>query len=347
MSAMKDCFGVAGLPTLPTLGDLAKDSQNWKVMWRIPVGADNGYFSLNKNTFDSQLVMKMNPEGDHSSSVIGIVDLTPQKQNSRKGLKKETDLMAEASLLTADTELPSLNTIINAIRGALGDAFALADVLTEIAAGWIQEMFKPKAYAVLTLIYYEKGSDGGGEWTGTVTYEASLNTTIPENQDGTRTIVSSKHYSFTFDKPDASASSENSYVLNGTGNGSFHLSDVHKHPCTSAVEAHGAQDNIQARLTLSFSKAEKDGTMHYNFFAPTVSIPYETTTTKSGKACGITGTDGPNKVTSPSDVNVANLLGDGTYDPKKDGNVIQGSKSFPDMTRNNATVTWKFTKKAK
>lgn len=61
-------------------------------------------------------------------------------------------MVAKASVDASS--VPSLGTLINALRGVFGDALALSDVLVELAAGWFQSMVMPKAYATLHLDYH-------------------------------------------------------------------------------------------------------------------------------------------------------------------------------------------------
>lgn len=180
MRGLRDCFATFGMPVIPDLGDMGKEAQNWSVEWRLPEGAgQHAYISLDTNQFylPGQLEMKLEKDGDHSASALLVVDIVPEQGKAHSGPVKQGKVVAEAALETASP--PSIGSWVNALKGGAGDLLALADVLVELGAGWIQEMRPPKAYATLNVTYHEGGA---GAWTGTITY--SKTRAIDETKTG-------------------------------------------------------------------------------------------------------------------------------------------------------------------
>ena len=160
--AVRDCLATAGLPNLPNLADVGKDAEAWSVEWRLIKGMPHGFMSLDVNDFylPGQWEMKLKRETDHSASAMLLVDITEEKGKSHTGSVKKGQVVAEAALETAAP--PSIGTFISAMKGPLG----LGQSLAELGAGWILEMFPPKAYAVLDVTYHEPA----GGWSGTISY---------------------------------------------------------------------------------------------------------------------------------------------------------------------------------
>lgn len=153
--AVRDCLSAAGLPTLANAGDIAKDAENWKVEWRLVEGSPpHAYISLANNDFYlmGRLAMKLKPDGPYAASAKLVVDILPEGQRNHPGKLVGTVVVAKASV-DAST-VPSLGTLISALRGVFGDALALSDVLVELAAGWFQSMVMPEAFASLHVDYH-------------------------------------------------------------------------------------------------------------------------------------------------------------------------------------------------
>lgn len=167
-AAVRDCLNIAVLPTLPDIGNLAKDAANWDVKWLLVEGSpEHGVISLAANHFylKGQLRMQLQADGNHSAIATLVVDLTPEKGNRHEGKERSAPLTARAELLTDSVPV---DAFVNAFKGGLGDVLSLADALVEVGSGWLQSMAAPKSYATLTVTYHEP------PWKGTVTYERNL-----------------------------------------------------------------------------------------------------------------------------------------------------------------------------
>ena len=153
--AVRDCLSAAGLPTLANAGEIAKDAENWKIEWRLVEGSPpHAYISLANNDFYlmGRLAMKLKRDGPYSASAKLVVDILPESRRNHPGELVGDYVVAKASVDASS--VPSLGTLISALRGVFGDALALSDVLVELAAGWFQSMVMPKAYATLDLDYH-------------------------------------------------------------------------------------------------------------------------------------------------------------------------------------------------
>lgn len=164
---LRDCAGLAGLPVLPDLGDLAKEAEGWRVEWRLVEGSpEHALISTDPNMFNSnkgQLEMDLKRDGKYSASATLVVNITPETGNAHTGKELSALVTAKAEVETSSP--PGLGTIVNAFKGGMvGDVLALTDALVEIASGWFQEMVQPKAYATLKVTYHS-----GGGWEGTIT----------------------------------------------------------------------------------------------------------------------------------------------------------------------------------
>ena len=147
--AMRDCLNQLGMPTAPDLSDLAKEAENWLVEWRLTEGSPpHAWISLANNNFylPGRLAMKLARSGPYSASAKLTVDILPESNPSGKIVR--TYVTAQASLDAAG--MPSLGTLLNAMKGALG----LADALLELCVGWYQVMNMPKAYGTVEVEYH-------------------------------------------------------------------------------------------------------------------------------------------------------------------------------------------------
>ena len=165
----RDCFNHLGLPTRPDLADLAKEAEDWLVEWRITEGSPpHAYFSLKNNNFylPGRRAMKLVRSGPYSASAKFVVDILPESQQTGKIVSAY--VTAEASVDAAG--MPSLGTIIGALKGGFG----LADALLELCAGWYQFMNMPRAYGTIEVQYHcpkptvfvptgKPVADGGGD----------------------------------------------------------------------------------------------------------------------------------------------------------------------------------------
>ncbi len=153
--AVRDCLSAAGLPTLANAGEIAKEAENWKIEWRLVEGSPpHAHISLANNDFYlmGRLAMKLKRDGPYSASAKLVVDILPESRRNHPGELVGDYVVGKASVDASS--VPSLGTLINALRGVFGDALALSDVLVELAAGWFQSMVMPKAYATLHLAYH-------------------------------------------------------------------------------------------------------------------------------------------------------------------------------------------------
>ncbi len=127
--------------------------------------------------------LEQSPDAPYNASATIFFDITPEKAPGHAGPEKQANVKVRAEVETSSP--PTVGSLVNAIKGGqaaaaanpIGAILALADVLTEIAGGWFQEMVQPKNYATLVVKYHE----AGGRWTGTITY---TETTIFANEGG-------------------------------------------------------------------------------------------------------------------------------------------------------------------
>ncbi len=219
MQAVRDCLATAGLPNLPNLADMGKEAEVWSVQWRLIKGMPHGFMSLDVNDFylPGQWEMKLKRETDHSASAMLLVDITQEKGKSHTGSEKKGQVVAEAALETAAP--PSIGTFISAMKGPLG----LGQSLAELGAGWILEMFPPKAYGVLDVTYHEPS----GGWSGTISYsyrKASDNTVtdklgfFPAHNRDAETHSEDLTFQVGFSQLEVATGPEEIHVLNGDAN---------------------------------------------------------------------------------------------------------------------------------
>jgi hypothetical protein len=367
LRSLRDCFGVVGLPTLPDLGDLAKDSANWSVEWKLPEGSpENGFISLDKNKFylPGQLQMKLESDGDHSASSLLVVDLTPQKSDSRKGKKLQTKLTAEASLHTSSP--PSLGTFVNAIKGGFGDLLSLADALVEIAGGWIQDMFQPKAYTTLNLEYYQSDS----EWTGTASFERTR-TDSSSSGEGENVYTSSSSQKLQFEiKLDKTKNSQTNgdrqnYFMAGQAKGTYLETGESKETSTEPTcgngntkrtitndtEVTGSIQSMPIEGSLNIDPVQSDGLRRYQLSISVPGFPVVRTETsqsiiednssKSTYCRSNNSTEEYHQNTSDGSISEG-----GIYSEENNGDLIQGTHTYKESGYD-ITVKWNFIRKEK
>jgi hypothetical protein len=146
----RDCMGWAGLPTKTEISEVARDAEKWLVDWRLVAGAPpHAYWSLRNNDFylkGARQAVKLKRVSESSAEGHFVVDILSEKAHT--GQKARAYVTARAEVDAAS--MPTLSTFLGAAKGVLG----VADSLTEIAAGWIMAVFKPKAYASVLVEYH-------------------------------------------------------------------------------------------------------------------------------------------------------------------------------------------------
>ena len=192
--AVRDCLRTAGVPVLTDLGDIAKDAESWLVEWRLVEGSPRhatipyrvqGHV-LNHFFLPGRLAMKLKPAGPYGASTGLVVQLALEDEAKHPRRFTRGYVVAEAAVDAAQP--PSVLTIVKGLKGAysLRQALssgssatsahlALADILVELTAGWIQALVLPRARASVEVTFCcerpffrapTEGtpvSDGGGE----------------------------------------------------------------------------------------------------------------------------------------------------------------------------------------
>ncbi len=176
--ALRDCVSFGDLPTFADTGNIASDSANWRVQWRIVEGSpEHGWISLDKNEFDmpGQLQMKMKPLNEYSSGAMLKVDLTPERSKGHTGREKTAPMTVRASVRTSSPL--SASFIANVMKAVLAeDAVAGTDAAAEASAGFFQEVVRPDAYGTL-MVSYHAGAPG---WAGTMTVTKTSKITVSD-----------------------------------------------------------------------------------------------------------------------------------------------------------------------
>lgn len=158
---VRDCMQTLGLPTIPDPVDLLAEIDSWRVAWFITQGAGTHGLFAKGSTFDyaGRLENKVTRDSPTEGSTPVVVDLTTELRLAHQGPLRRGPLTVRAELKTGQP--PSLGTLANACSGW----FAMADALTELAAGWIQNFFTMKSY--VTLSVEEHALEG---WVGTIDF---------------------------------------------------------------------------------------------------------------------------------------------------------------------------------
>lgn len=188
--ALRDCAGVAGLPTLTDIGDIAREAATWRVEWLCVEGCpEHAAPQIRPEEFTHlgqlQMDLEQSPDAPYYASATIFFDITSEKAPGHAGPEKQANVKVRAEVETSSP--PTVGSLVNAIKGGqaaaaanpIGAILALADVLTEVAGGWFQEMVQPKNYATLVVKYHE----AGGRWTGTITYTETTHTLMESQGD--------------------------------------------------------------------------------------------------------------------------------------------------------------------
>ncbi len=183
--ALRDCAGVAGLPTLADIGDIAKEAATWRVEWLCVEGCpEHATPQINPDEFrhlgQLEMDLEQDPDAPYNASATIFFDITSEKAPGHTGPEKRGNVKVRAEVETSSP--PTVSSLVNAIKGGqaaaaaspIGAILALADALTEVAGGWFQEMVQPKNYATLVVTYHE----AGGRWTGTITFTETTHTIL-------------------------------------------------------------------------------------------------------------------------------------------------------------------------
>ena len=147
--ATRDCLEAAGMPKLTSLEDLAKETEDWLIEWRIVEGAPpHAYFSIPPNDFylPGRRAMRLRRAGANSASAIFIVDILPEQQHTGRIVRAHVTVRASVDAAGA----PSLGTLLGPLTGVLG----LVESLVELGVGWFQYMNQPKAYSTVEVEYH-------------------------------------------------------------------------------------------------------------------------------------------------------------------------------------------------
>lgn len=146
----RDCMGWVGLPTKTEISEVARDAEKWLVDWRLVAGAPpHAHWSLRNNDFylkGARQAVKLKRVSASSAEGHFVVDILAEKAHNGQQARAYVTARAEVDAAS----MPTLSTFLGAAKGALG----IADSLTEIAAGWIMAVFKPKAYASVLVEYH-------------------------------------------------------------------------------------------------------------------------------------------------------------------------------------------------
>ncbi|WP_123042851.1 hypothetical protein [Cohnella candidum] len=350
--SLRDCFNIAGLPVLNDVGDLGKDAANWTVEWRLVEGGEeHGTISLQNNKFllPGQLEMQLQQEDDHKASATLVVDLTPDKAKDRSGPEKTARVTAQASLDTSSA--PGLGTLINTVKGGMGDVLGITDAIVELAAGMIQSIATPKAYGTLEVIYHD---DPKGNWVGTISYEYEYSL-AEDTADGTSQTSSaySATINITGTKRRAVTALEDLNWLTGTATADYTM-DTTSHAVieteflcltetfdTSIKGSGSMSEPYEATLNISVATNGNGG---YSISARPPDVPYEQTnksTVVRVRTCGTPQPNSEDEFTDQLDFSVpieSLLVLSGKIDPSNP-HEIQGSKT---VTEDNGTGTAKW-----
>lgn len=149
--AIRDCLGWANLPSTDEIRDVAKDAENWYLDWRLFGTGKHATWSRYDNPdakfFGGGRVGKpMKRVSDSSTESRFVIRIQPEAGHTGPENTAQVEIRAEVD----SAGLPSLSSLVSAGKGALG----LTESLVDVGAGWIREVFKPKAYAVVTVEFH-------------------------------------------------------------------------------------------------------------------------------------------------------------------------------------------------
>lgn len=170
--AIRDCLGWANLPNMDSIRDVAKDAEDWYLDWRLFGNGKHATWGRRDNPDarffgGGRVGMPMKRVSGSSTESRFVVRIQPEAGHTGPQNTAQVEVRAEVD----SAGLPSLSTLISAGKGALG----LAEAIVDVGAGWIREVFKPKAYAVVTVEFHcpdptyifrdieDPVADGGGD----------------------------------------------------------------------------------------------------------------------------------------------------------------------------------------
>lgn len=166
----RDCMASLGLPRFNDVVDMAKESEDWLVEWKLTDGAGHAMEATGKENnfaFPGRRAMKMHRESPTNSRADFFIWVLPEEEHT--GTVVRTYATAEARVDAAG--MPSLGTLVTGGAGGLG----LADALLELFSGWFQFVNMPKAYGTIEIEYHcprpttlhrnpgKPVADGGGD----------------------------------------------------------------------------------------------------------------------------------------------------------------------------------------
>ena len=162
MNNLRDCAANLGVPTPADLSEIAKDAESWRVAWVVnPEGFPHATINLagthaapNEIRFqwskEMMKSLKRASPGGHSAETTFVLTIKTEEENVHKAGKLTSASVDVCGNLKTD-QPPSLSTFVNAAKGGLG----LIDLMVELGAGWIQNMWTPSSCATLVVEYEE------------------------------------------------------------------------------------------------------------------------------------------------------------------------------------------------
>ena len=153
-SAVRDCLNEYGIPTIADLGEIVKDSQNWAVEWTVSQPSpEHATWSPDQQISPGFVHLGKWRAGldrttPHSAQTSFVMQIAEEKTTDHPGLLKTAPVRVCADVDTSQP--PSLQTFVNAAKGLLG----LADAIAELAGGWFQKMVRPTSCETLKVTYH-------------------------------------------------------------------------------------------------------------------------------------------------------------------------------------------------
>lgn len=147
---LRACLGWLGLPTRDTIGEVAKDAENWILDWRLYgnghadwAKADNQDATLYGNGRIGKPMARVSASSAESRFKVRV-----QKEGAHRGALGTGEVWVRAEV--DSSSLPSLGTLVGAGKGPMG----IADAVVDLASGWIRVVFKPKSSAMVPVEFH-------------------------------------------------------------------------------------------------------------------------------------------------------------------------------------------------